>query len=141
MQAQKSVEHKGTIESINEGIIRVNILSQSACASCHAKGGCSVADMENKTIDVYSSVQGFKPGELVNVVMQQSQGFKALFLGYVLPFIFVMTTLITGTFSGLSEGVAGIISLAILPPYYLALFLLKDKLQQKFSFRIQKLDN
>lgn len=140
MQAAKSVEHKGTVEAIEDGLVKVNILSQSACSSCHAKGACSVADMENKIIDVQTPGNQYKIGERVNVVMQQSQGFKALLLGYVLPFIMVITFLIIGTAFGLSEGKAGLIALAVLPIYYLGLYLSNNKLKQTFSFRIQKLD-
>ncbi|MCF8374480.1 MAG: SoxR reducing system RseC family protein [Bacteroidales bacterium] len=140
MQAGKSIEHKGTVEAIEDGLVKVNILSQSACSSCHAKGACSVADMENKIIDVQTPGNQYKIGERVNVVMQQSQGFKALLLGYVLPFVIVITFLVVGTIAGLSEGKAGLIALAVLPIYYLGLYLSNNKLKQTFSFRIQKLD-
>ncbi|MEA3444544.1 MAG: SoxR reducing system RseC family protein [Bacteroidota bacterium] len=140
MQVNKPIEHKGRVESIRNGIVKVNILVQSACASCQVKGACSVSDMENKSIDIRTSKTNYKTGEMVNVQMQQSQGFKALFLGYVLPFILVMLVLGIGTSAGISEGISGLSSLIILLPYYLALYFLKDKLQQTFSFSIQKLD-
>lgn len=140
MHTVKSVEHTGTVDAIVNGVVKVNILSQSACSSCHAKGACSVADMENKIIDVQTSDNQYKIGEKVKVVMQQSQGFKALLLGYVLPFVLVITFLIIGTGAELSEGKAGLIALAALPIYYLGLYLSNKKLKQTFSFRIQKLN-
>ena len=140
MQSSKSVEHKGTVESISDGMVKVNILSLSACASCHARGACSVADMQEKIIDIRTPETNFSIGETVNVAMQQSLGFKALFLGYVLPFILVMIILFSCAAAGFSEGKSGLLSLAVLPPYYLVLYMLKDKLRKTFSFRIQKLD-
>ena len=140
MKGPKSVEHKGTVESVENGIVKVNILSQSACASCHAKGACSVADMEDKIIDVQTPNKDYNLGERVNVVMDQTLGFKALLYGYVVPFVIVMIVLFSAVGIGFSEGKAGLLSLAVLPPYYLGLYLLKDKMKQTFSFRIQKLD-
>ena len=47
-------------------------------------------------------------GEEVNVVMSQSQGFRAFFLGYLLPFLIIMFILITLTALGVKELLAGI---------------------------------
>ncbi|MFC2152872.1 SoxR reducing system RseC family protein, partial [Bacteroidota bacterium] len=63
-----------------------------------------------------------------------------LFLGYVLPFILVLSLLIVLTTITENEAVAGISALAILVPYYLILFLLKDKIRKKFTFTINKID-
>ncbi len=139
MQTSKQIEHKGTIENIDGRTVRVNIMSMSACSSCHAKGACSASDMEEKVVDVMHSGEGYKIGDVVNVIMQQSLGFKALFLGYVLPFILVLLTLIIATNFTDSEAMAGLLCLAPLPLYYGGLFFFKDKIKKEFSFTIHKL--
>jgi positive regulator of sigma E activity len=140
MQSSKRIEHKGTVEQIEDGTVSVNIMNMSACSSCHAKGACNAADMEEKVIDVTHSGEGFSIGEAVNVIMQQSLGFKALFLGYVLPFLLVLIVLIVVSNFTESEGLAGLLALLPLPLYYGTLFLLKDKIKKEFSFTIHKLD-
>lgn len=140
MQNAKTIEHKGFIQSIENGLIKVSILAQSACASCHAKGGCSVSDIQDKTIDVYENSHNYKVGESVNVVLEQKLGFKALFLGYILPFIIVLISLIILTITTKNEAIAGLVSLGLLIPYYIGLNTQKEKLKKSFSFKIEKLD-
>jgi len=140
MQNTKTIEHKGFIESIENGLIRVSILAQSACASCHAKGACSMSDMQDKTIDIYENAENYKVGESVNVILDQKLGFKALFLGYILPFIILMLSLIILTITTENEALSGLISLGLLVPYYFVLYTQKEKFKKSFSFRIEKLD-
>lgn len=140
MQAAKSVEHVGTVESIEDGAVKVNILSQSACSSCHAKGACSMSEVENKTIEIKTTRSDYSIGETVNVVMLQSQGNKAVLFAYGLPFVLVISTLIICSWAGFGEGEAGLISLAVLPIYFFVIYLFKDKFKQEFSFRIQKIE-
>lgn len=140
MQNTKTIEHKGFIQSIENGLIKVSILAQSACASCHAKGACSMSDMQDKTIDIYNNTENYKLGESVNVILEQKLGFKALFLGYMLPFIIVLTSLIILTATTHNEALSGLISLALLVPYYVGLYTQKEKLKKSFSFKIEKLD-
>jgi sigma-E factor negative regulatory protein RseC len=136
--SKKVIEHKGKIDDIEGSRIKVSFLSMSACASCHAKGVCTASDMENKEVEVIDDPQKYNIGEEVNVVLQQSLGFKALFYGYVLPFILVLIALFVFSAIVQSEVAAGLGSLGILIPYYLVLYRIKDRFSKIFSFKIQK---
>ena len=140
MSGSQAIEHKGYIERITESSVFVRIVSQSACAACHAKGGCTAADMQDKEVEVRGFTADFIIGEAVNLVMKQSQGYTALLLAYVYPFILVFTTLLITTSSGLGELKAGLFSLIILIPYYSIIYLLKNKISKKFNFFIRKID-
>lgn len=140
MQNSKTIEHKGIIQSIENGLIKVNILAQSACASCHAKGGCSMSDVQDKIIDIYDNNTNYEIGENVNVVLEQKLGFKALFLSYILPFLIVLIALIVLSFATQNEALAGLVSLGLLVPYYVGIYFQKDKLKKSFSFKIEKLN-
>ncbi|HPI46326.1 MAG TPA: SoxR reducing system RseC family protein, partial [Tenuifilaceae bacterium] len=87
------IEHLGRIDAVTPNDIRVVIISQSACASCHAKGACSASDVSEKIVVVSKTNHNFLVGETVKVLLKQSLGFKALFLAYILPFIVVITAL------------------------------------------------
>lgn len=140
MGTNNTVEHTGIIEKIDNNLITVRFLSMSSCASCHAKGACSAADMQEKEVEVIDDSGKYSTGEHVKVSMSQSLGFRALFLGYVLPFLILLIGLITFTSLNFSELKSGVFALALLVPYYVILYYSQDKLRKTFSFRIAKLD-
>lgn len=131
------IQHPGRIEEITEEKVLVNILAQSACSTCHSKKMCSVAEMENKIIEVRKTEDfKYKVGDQVTVFMKKSLGSKAVFYGYLYPFLLMLVTLITLYAITSNEGIAALSSLIILVPYYLALYKLKDKLSTTFEFKI-----
>ena len=133
------IEHKGIVKSIEGNELQVSILNHSSCASCNVKGSCSVSDIEEKLIDVYvTEPDAYKLGEHVEVYYKQSLGFRALFLGYVLPFLVLLVTMIVMLSVTDRELLSGIVALAALVPYYLIVYITKDKLKKTFSFSIKK---
>lgn len=132
------IEHLGRIDAVTPNDIRVVIISQSACASCHAKGACSASDVSEKIVVVSKTNHNFLVGETVKVLLKQSLGFKALFLAYILPFIVVVTALFIFS-SIVSEGIAGILALLSLIPYYAILYFFKNKISKQFNFDIEKI--
>jgi sigma-E factor negative regulatory protein RseC len=138
--AKNIIEHKGKIDSIEGNRIKIHFLNISACASCHAKGVCTASDMENKEVEVTDYSGNFNTGEEVRVLLQQSLGFKALLWGYVVPFLVVLTGLFVLSSLTNNEVIAGVGALSLLVPYYIALYLLKERIKKVFSFTIQKID-
>ena len=135
----KTIEHKGFIERIRDNSILIKIVSESACADCHAKGACSAADMQEKEIEVQDSSGAFYTGEMVSVVIRQSQGFKALLIGYVYPFIILFAGLLTADAAGMRELHSGLIAVGLLIPYYFFIFLFRKRIQKGFNFSIHKI--
>lgn len=134
------IEHLGRIEGITGNRVMVNFISQSACASCQAKGVCSVSEVQEKSVETDNPGFEFKVGDQVKIILQQSMGFKALFLAYVFPLILVLVFLIA--LSGIlnNEGLAGILSLGGIAAYYGVLFLMRKKVDKQFSFVLKKID-
>jgi sigma-E factor negative regulatory protein RseC len=139
MQTKKAIEHTGVIRHIEGSTARIVFEAHSACSTCHASGVCSVAGREEKSVDITHDGNVIL-GEKVKVVLKQSLGYKALLLGYLIPFLIVLCSLVL--FSSLfdSEALAGIYSLSLLIPYYLAIYLLRKKIRREFSFTIRKLN-
>jgi sigma-E factor negative regulatory protein RseC len=133
------ISHKGIIKSLTDQQIVVSIVNESACSSCHAKGACTAADMQDKEVEIRNFTGDYRIGQSVQVIGKTSQGFKALFYGYVLPFLLIMLVLITLTSLQFSEGISGLISLSILVPYYLILYLTRNKIRKSFEFEIKPL--
>ncbi len=141
MTTDKVVEHSGIVTRIEGGKVQVSLINVSACASCHAKGICAVSESEQKLIDINNFTHipdQYQVGESVKVSLQQAVGFKALLLGYIIPFLLVFITLvITWSVTG-NEAWSGLLSLFMLLPYYGLLKLFNNKLKKTFSFTISK---
>ena len=136
---EKKISHDGVIASMSEDMVTVKITSYAACASCHAKGACNMAGgEEEKLLHIPVPEPNFSIGENVRVILAQSLGFRALFLGYVLPFLLVLTMLLVMTAAGSNELLAGLASLAVLLPYYMGLKLMRRKVDGQFSFFVHK---
>jgi len=133
-----SIEHPGVITEITSDTIKVSIVSESACSSCHAQSACSVSDREIKIIDVPRHGQQFEVGEKVNVAFQKSLGPLAILLGYVVPLIILVLTLLISQTLTKSEVQSGLYSLASVAVYYALLTLFRTKLKSTFLFTIQK---
>ena len=133
-----AIIHPGIIESINGDKVLVRILSQSACSSCHAKGACSVADIEEKIIEADLNPSGnWKPGDQVMVRMEESLGRKAVLMGYGLPLVVLVVSIVIFLSLLNHEGLAALLSILMLVPYYLTLYLFRKRLQKEFRFRIE----
>jgi sigma-E factor negative regulatory protein RseC len=133
-----SIRHSGIVRDIDERFVYVSVVSQSACAACHAKGACNVSDMNEEIIEIpRASSTDLKAGDQVSVVLKKSLGTKAVMLGYVVPFLLVLGTMIAMVTTLEDEGLAGLISLGVLVPYYVILYLQRDRLKRTFSFSLQ----
>lgn len=139
MSDQTTIDHIGWIESVEDNTVRVRINSQSACASCHAKGACSAADMEEKYFNLPADGREFANGEQVRVQIARRLGLKAVALGYIYPFLVLMSVLIALTIAGVPELQSGLIALLTLVPYYIVIYLLKNRLNRNFSFTLEKI--
>lgn len=137
----EKILHDGVVQQVSENKITVVIVNASACASCHAKGACISSDMKEKEIEIVRFSGEYHVGQHVNVVGTTSQGLKAVLLGYLLPFLLVIITLLSGISITKSEGFAGLLSMLILIPYYGILYLYRNSLKGSFEFEISAIIN
>ena len=137
--AEKRISHKGVIEDMDGKGIRVKISGILACSDCLARDSCSVSEEKEKRLTLPLNGFTYKTGEKVNVILSQSLGFRALFLGYVLPFLLVLTILLI--MSGISDNelANGLASLGILLPYYAVLWLFRGRTDRQFLFTLSKI--
>lgn len=138
MSVKDTITHPGIIESINDKSVFVKILAMSACSSCHAKAMCNIAEVEEKIVEIRRNAERtFEEGQEVTVSMKKSLGGKAVFLGYILPFLLLMIVLLAVLLISENEGMAGLLAIAVLIPYYWILYIFRDRLKRAFSFSIQ----
>ena len=138
---EKQIEHEGTVASICGNTMVVRIVTSSACSSCATKESCISFGNKEKDILVEEFSGDFVSGERVRVVMQQSLGMRALCLGYVIPFLVTLTTLLIVYQITVNELASGLSALFVLVPYYLILKLFNQKITKSFGFTVQKINS
>ncbi len=140
MSTSEIIEHPGVVLKVHENNLEVMMQTQSACAACHAKGACSAADMQEKIVTVRKSLNdAYQTGQQVTVLMKRELGTLAVFFGYIFPFLVMLITLIVLIINDFSEGIAGLAAIVVLVPYYLILYLMRDRLNDKFVFAVKPL--
>ncbi len=140
MKETKQIEHKGIITETADNKVKVSIMQDSVCAKCSVKEICDMSEKEEKIIDIQTfDAKSFKSGDKVNVFYKQTLGFRALFLGYLLPFLIVLVSLIIMMLITGQEGLSGLVALGLLVPYYLILYFKKNKLKKTFAFSVAKI--
>ena len=133
---QVIINYEGIVQRKEDNKVFVAITSTSACSGCHAEGSCTMSGKEEKIIEV-SGKYNVNNGDQVTILMKQSMGYSALFLGYVLPVIAVVTVLITLISFRIPELTSGLASLSVLIPYYIILFFFRKTINEKFSFTLK----
>jgi len=137
--AKQEVSHSGVVQEITaDGIVKVSIVSKAQCISCQLNKSCSISDVKEKVIEIDNYGGVLKIGEMVDVALKESTGFKALFLGYIFPFLFVFITLIILTNYSDNELMVGLVALSTLIPYYFTIYLLQNVIKKEFSFFVHK---
>lgn len=127
------------MKEVKKNSLIVNVISQSACAGCHAKGACTVADYKDKEIEVTEYRNTYQVGDEVTVLFKQSKGFTALIWGYLIPFFLVLGTLIVTLEVTRDELQSGILSLIILIPYYITLYFFRHLLKKVLKFELEEI--
>lgn len=133
-----SVEHPGIVTKTEMKSAEVKILQASACASCNSKGLCSVAEMEEKIVEIKShNIKDLKVGDRVTLSLKRAQGNKAVLYAYFIPFLLVVGTIILAIWLFKDEGVAALSAIGITVLYYFILYLFRDSFGEKFQISIK----
>ena len=137
--SKNEVSHEGTILEITPEFTSVEIVAQSACAACHARGLCGVADEKQKIImvptDPYAT---YKAGDKVLVLLKKSMGMKAVWISYVIPLFILMILILSLSSVTVHEVYAGLAGIGGVALYYLVIYLFRDKLAYDFVFYIKE---
>ncbi|HUM88725.1 MAG TPA: SoxR reducing system RseC family protein [Prolixibacteraceae bacterium] len=139
MDSKSEVTHNGIVNEISPSGIKVGIIVRSACGGCDIKSVCSMSEQKEKVLDIECNPRQFSLGQEVEVRLKTTQGFHALFLGYFLPFIVLLTCLLLTSALTKNELIIGLTSIASITVYYPLLFLFKNKIKKKFSYIVNPL--
>jgi sigma-E factor negative regulatory protein RseC len=132
------ISHKGKVISSGQGIISVEIVSESACSACHAAGLCGMSESRKKIVEV-PAVRGkdYSVGQEVEVCLAPKTGLKAVLLSYVIPAMILLILILSLPLIGLGELAGGLLAVAGVALYYLILYLFKGRLAGEYEFYIR----
>lgn len=131
------IQHEGRVIKVDNGSVLVSISTHSACSGCHAEGICGISGKEEKFVDVMGKYNVL-PGDSVTVLMKQASGSKAVILSYLVPLVIVITCLIIFSLLSINELAAGLVSIIMLMPYFLILYLFRKKINRSFTFTLKQ---
>ena len=135
----EAIKNEGTVVYQKGSTVGVKITRHSACSQCVAQNNCGLMNSQDKIVEVETNAnQQFATGEEVIIMLEATSGFLAVFLGYILPLILMLATMIIVYLAGAGEIKSGISAIIILIPYYFWLFLNKKKIAAKFRFTISQ---
>ena len=133
------VSHKGRVVEVRENLILVDIVSESACASCHAAGLCGISESKKKTVEVpVRDTSAFIVGQEVEVCLAKKAGLKAVAFSYALPALILMILILSLSKIGFGELATGALTLAGVALYYFILYLFRDRLAEGYEFYIKR---
>ena len=133
------IKHAGVVDGVEGECVRVRILQSSACSVCKVAAHCNASETKEKIIDVMDAdASHYQKGDQVMVVADTAVGFRASLYGYLLPLILMVVTLVGVLAATHSEGLAALSALGILMPYYVLLFLMRNKLRNRLSFTLER---
>ena len=132
------ITHSGVVDSVEDGCVHVRIVQISACAACKVASYCNASESKEKMIDVFcDSVAEYKIGQQVTVSTSGQVAAKALLWAFGVPFVLLMVVLVLVLLLTGNEGWAALGALVALVPYYIILWLLRDKMREQLAFRIE----
>ncbi len=134
---KSDIRHQGVVESVDGQIVMVRITQGSACSECHARGLCRASESRDKLIEVCTAgAAGYAVGSVVTVCGSETQGMKAVWLSFGLPLLLMLAVLVGVLVMIGDERIAAASALSVLFPYYIGLFLLRDRIKKGFEFKI-----
>lgn len=132
--------HRGTVISIDDKLIKINISLTDACQNCSGRGGCIILNSKKRTIEVplTSSIPEVKVGEEVIVKLNTKKGLGAVFYAYLLPVLILVFTVVFLYCMNSEDSIIAISAIGVLILYYIFLYIFRKKINNKINFFIEK---
>jgi len=140
MGEKDQVEHEGIIKKISVNSVKVGFIKQPSCNGCYVKDICNLEQRSNEVIEIVcSDIRQFSVGDKVKIKIRQSIGLKAVLIAYFFPFLLIIVSLFIMTPLLKQEIKAAIISLLMLVPYYLIIYIYRNKIKKEINFTLEKI--
>ena len=136
---ENNISHRGRVVEITPELTSVEIISEAACASCHAKALCGLGESKSKHVQLPTSpYMDLAPGDEVEVLLSASMGHKAVWIAYVIPCFLLIAVLLILNATAVGELASGLGAIASVLVYYFVVWLFRGRLRNEYIFRIKK---
>ena len=136
---RSTLQHRGVVQSVAEGMVTVSVKPESACAGCHAKGICGESGSERVIRVKTPSAAEYSVGDRVVVaLLKESMAMSSVVWGYVAPLVVLLVALFGSVAIGFADGASALISLGAVAIYYVGLYIARRVFERKIEFTIFK---
>lgn len=138
MAKSNKIGHEGVVKKVTPQTVEVVIESQSACAGCHARSACGMADLKEKTIIAGHPGFEVKSGDKVMVYASVNNAIYSVILAYVIPVLLIIALISLLLRLGTDETVAAAGALAGIALYFFLLYVNRGRIGRKIKFTVGK---
>ncbi len=138
MAKNAKIGHDGIVRKVAEKAMEVVIENQSACAGCHAKGACGMADVKQKVITADLPPFQVSPGDKVTVYASLNNAVYSVILAYVIPVLIIIAFICLLLHFGAGETAAALGALGGIVVYFILLYLNRKQIGSKIRFTVEK---
>lgn len=132
----KSIRHCGVIESISGCRARIRTLRTSACSTCSASDSCGGTHGKEFHLDIEDErLARHCPGDRVLVEISADRGRQAVVVGFGLPLIVFVTTLLAAH-ALVDDVVSAVVALVAIVVYYIIIYALRRVLNRHFAIHL-----
>lgn len=135
---KSKISHVGVIDSIEDSHVRVRIVQTTACAGCKVASHCNASESKVKMIDVWTDAKGLSIGQEVVVSTSGETASRAVLIGFGIPLAILIGVLIGLKMAGESDDIAALGGIGALIPYYIGVWLLRQRIARRISFQLEK---
>ena len=132
------IRHVGVVDSIEHSHVRVRIVQAAACSGCKVANHCNASEAKEKIIDVYTDTRGLKTGEEVVVSTSGTTAGRATLRGFIIPLSVLIGVLFVMKVLGYSDAVSALWAMGALAPYYISVWLLRERIAKSISFQLER---
>lgn len=132
------IRHSGVIDSIGDGSVKVRILQTSACAVCKVAAHCNASESKEKLVEVkVADGDVWQVGDTVTVCASRNVILRAMLFAFALPLVLMVAALVVVMVATGDERTAGLSSIAVLVPYFLLVWLFRERVGRQVSFSLE----
>lgn len=135
-QMGNHIRHQGIVCEKQGSWIRVELMVSGKCTSCELAGSCETGSRDDKMVWIPTSNLSLQNGDTVWVELNEQKGLFAAFLGYILPFLlFILSLIAFHKVAG--ELLSGLIALSTVGFYYLLFYVFfRKSIKPGYSFSL-----
>lgn len=134
-----AVQREGMVDRVTPNGIEVRITRPSACGGCDLSARCNASESRDMLVSVPAGGMTYNVGDRVMVVTSSSSVKKALLLGFTVPLLLMLVTIVFSRFVfATGEIMAAFYGLLVLIPYYIMLYLCRNIVGRSVDISVEK---